>query len=709
METNKNNILNIINNNDWTTALESVKNYFDPINTVDGKNIFHYACMRGKKDIIYNILELNTHDIFIADNNGNTGAHLLAMGEWDNILLDIVKKKPLFLKLRNNDDMHLFDIVLNRIETFKKNVKLMKQHNYLNYLNFVNGSNKTIIHSIIDTIDDNIDSPYIKLLKKMYKYGINFEIPKSNPILTYVIREKYYNVCIYILDNFDKLDVNIKTTDQFTPLIGSIIRNNEEIALKLISRGADVNYSGLENKFVPLSLCFEKGLINVAKKILEKENVIYDKKNIFLETPIYYLIKYCYMNINIYKNNSQLKKILRKMIKNSDLLNLNINKITPFHLLTKYNLWKDFKKILINKKFDVNALDKNNTTPISYIQKDDMQEFTNFMDDVIKKGKNKFVLGKKVDIILPEIINDDIPFGLFNADFVHYITYLIHILKKYPNVIIPVQYPLFEKKVNDVMKINQTPDNKLMRSYGGTSKMHHTTFYSFIPHILLWENRTNYYKHYDMITYLQRAINSGKHRFVVLKITIVIGSSLHANIVIYDKTRNIVLRFEPYGDWEFSDSYFLDKKIINIFKKALNQSQQKFKYLRPIEYLDKVKFQSSSLGDLSEYKNLGDPAGYCLAWCMWFLELKIKNPDIDERTLVENALSKIVSEADNYNYTPLLNYIRGYSKYLDNEKNIILKKLNINKYDVYKLTYTDEFFEIFKNFANTFSISHFLT
>ena len=41
----------------------------------------------------------------------------------------------------------------------------------------------------------------------------------------------------------------------------------------------------------------------------------------------------------------------------------------------------------------------------------------------------------------------------------------------------------------------------------------------------------------------------------------------------------------------------------------------------PHEYLQNVNFQQSSLGDKEQ--NLGDPEGYCLAWCLWFLELKL--------------------------------------------------------------------------------------
>ena len=101
MPNNNNDILNEINNNKWESVLKATNeiNLFDPI-SADQKNLFHYACMRGQIDVINTMLSIDSQTKYLTDTNGNTGAHLLAIGGWDNILLDILNREPLFLKLK---------------------------------------------------------------------------------------------------------------------------------------------------------------------------------------------------------------------------------------------------------------------------------------------------------------------------------------------------------------------------------------------------------------------------------------------------------------------------------------------------------------------------------------------------------------------------------------------------------------------------------
>jgi hypothetical protein len=58
--------------------------------------------------------------IFHSDDFGNTGAHLLALLQWDKILLDVVSREPMFLKLKNDNDDFIFNLTVGRIDTFLK-------------------------------------------------------------------------------------------------------------------------------------------------------------------------------------------------------------------------------------------------------------------------------------------------------------------------------------------------------------------------------------------------------------------------------------------------------------------------------------------------------------------------------------------------------------------------------------------------------------
>ena len=95
--------------------------------------------------------------------------------------------------------------------------------------------------------------------------------------------------------------------------------------------------------------------------------------------------------------------------------------------------------------------------------------------------------------------------------------------------------------------------------------------------------------------------------------------------------------------------------------------------------------------------------GYCLAWCLWYVELKINNPDLPEIDLIETSSKKILKYYKTSN-NPYLSFIRDYSRKLNEEKDKVLKsiKINVNElYDVnYKVTNLKKILEYLKNYFN---------
>ena len=696
------NILNLINDNKWAEAITEIKDLFDPL--TDGKNLFHFACMRGHIEIIDHFISLKSNMLILSDNEGNTGAHFLALNGWDEILLKLVNIEPLFLKLKNNNDEFVYNLVIFRHDTLKKILNIMEKCDLIKYLNFIKYNGTTFILDIIDMINDQ-KSIYFDIFDMLYKFKIDWTIPKNKPPLIYLLTKKKIGIYEHILNNYNDINHDIKNDFQYSPLLISIIQNLNKIAIKIIDKKVDINYSGLENKYVPLSLCFKKGLFDVAEKLINTEKLNYNKNDNMLNIPIHYLLEY----VNKYREllvDSKIKDILKTVIYNSNLLNINSNNVSPLHLLIKYDIWKDYIDIIQNKQLDLSILDKEKNNPLVYLKDNDVALFTKILDNQIKVGK-KWNLNKISTIIFPEIIKDN-ENGIFNADGIHNIIYLMYILNNYHNCTIPVQCHIPEKFMWEKYKLyNQSiSHDQIVDLMSSIVLFYFETFYSIIPHIIFWRDKNINFKVKDISFLLKRSILSEKYRFIIMKLSLIPHSdTLHANIIIYDKIRNTLIRFEPYGDWELLDSYFLDKMIIKIFKNAIDKSKHKsLKYLRPSDYLDKTKFQSVSLGDEHKHKNLGDPSGYCLAWCYWFLELKLLNPDINERELVENALNEIILSSDNDNNNPLLNHIRGYAKHLDIEKNKIFEQLGINKHDFYKLSYDTEKINLYTNYINTYTL-----
>lgn len=692
------NILELINNDKWADAISKLDDLFSPI--FEGKNLFHYACMRGNEKIINKYIEFKLDNIYHTDDFGNTGAHLLAINHYDKLLIQIVMNNPTFLKLKNNDDDFIYNIVVTRRKTFLDIIEIMKKHNLSVHLDYVREDNRTILLDIIDIL--TLDAKYYDVLEKMNELKVNFNLPNESPPLLYAISKKLEEIAIFMIDKL-KVNVNIISTNQYSALILALKNGLVKVVDKLLDCDIDVNFAGAENRFVPMSLCLKFGYIDMAKKMIKSGKIDFNKKNDSLNTPIYYLI----INIADGNTSKDINELLRIFIEHSDLTNINFFNITPFQLLVKHNLWQNNVDILKNKNIDINLVDRSGISALSYVKSADMPKFIKLTEKNIKLNK-QISIDEKKTVVLPDILNSDNSYGVFNADSVHNIMYLMYILLNYKQCTIPMRLPLEEIITWEAY----TTGLQLAHHDGMTNMLisiatfYISTFYSLSPMIIFWRDKYCNYENKNLNLYLSRAINSD-YRFVVMRVTLIVDKSLsHANLVIYDKKSNRLVRFEPYGDWEFLDCYYLDNKLVNMFKKAISDKSRRstMKYVRPENYLNRTKFQTLSLGDHYEFKNLGDPEGYCLAWCYWFLELKLKNPDMNEKTLVENALDEIIKIAKPNDDNPLLNYIRNYAKHLDNEKNNALKSMGIGEHDLYRLSYDSEKLATIRQYVNKYVV-----
>lgn len=73
---------------------------------------------------------------------------------------------------------------------------------------------------------------------------------------------------------------------------------------------------------------------------------------------------------------------------------------------------------------------------------------------------------------------------------------------------------------------------------------------------------------------------------------------------------------------------------------------------------------------------VGDPKGFCCAWCFWFIELYINNSKYDLKSLINKSIKKLI----NTKYT-FIDHIRNYANYLNNKMVELLLEYNIpNKY-----------------------------
>lgn len=684
-------------------------------------NKFHRACIQNNIELIKSLLNNNNNIIYSSNDDGNTCGHLCVLYENYNLLFNLVKKYPKLLTYSNNNGETIPIILVNNLKKLHKLLDIFPKK-YINELSNIDYNNKTIIHRLIDKYNDNNKLCTI-ILEKLFNMKVNINIPDNNSPLIYACIN-YPNIqLIKLLLNYNA-NPNLQNSYGITPLL--TILNNKNIDHKninkitklLLDADSDINYSGPDDKYLPLNIALKKQKYDIVR-LLFKYNPDFTYCDNNLNTPIHNAL---FIN-NKHKSKLNIPNdIMSKLIKNSNLNIPNINGTTPLHLLMKMNetnilnFKDDLNKKIINNELDFFVQDNNNNTPLSYITSNKLINFinsisNNILKSLIKKkchynDLNYVNIQKCKTIIKSHILNPteehiqniklpltkNVNHGIFNADLLHNIIYLLQLMKKYDNIFIPFQYFIKDKYKNNILTVNNM---NFYRTNEGNIiwnilSVYSDIFFEFMPYLIIWYDKNLYHYNKNLKFYMQKVINSPKIRFIILKLSLVQNSNVtHANIIIYDKTNNTVERFDPFGTANVSSNKIndLDNFIERILKKAINN---KIIYKSPKDYMNKAKFQLISNEYGTNNRKLGDPVGYCLAWTYWFLELKLENPNKDIKKLVEYTLNNIIMNNNNKNSNQnnlVISYIRNYSKKLDDLKNKFLKDAGIPKSNFYNVSY----------------------
>lgn len=644
-------------------------------------------------------IKLNSDIIYTSDDNGNTVSHFCSMYESYDLLFNIIKIYPKIVTYLNNEGKSCIHLI-NDIKYINKILNFLEKSNQLNELNIIPYDGKTLLIKMLDQYNQyNTDSlNYFNIIAKILSYKINLNIPLENPPLHYYIGngKSDYKIVSMLLEA--GANPNLKNQFGLNSLIIAILENiNIDIIKLLLDNRVDINYSGPFDKFFPLNISLIKGYNNITEILLEyKPDLSYQDNN--MNTPIH----------NALMSDKQISEnIMKYLISNSNLNISNLKGQTPLYLLMKLNKWNKYAlDKLFDKNFDLNLaiFDMNGNDYIYFINSLSNKILYNYINEKciqtdykcieplrskikekLLQNKNFNNFNKKFDKIeMPIIIDTD--HGIFGANILYNIIYLVQILKRYKNVFIPFQYFLPEKYIDQIIKLDNL--NLYKSPYGkilfNTIKLWTEYFYEFAPHIIIWRDKNIYYNNRDLKIYIKKSLDSNKIRFIMIKLTLIPSLKInHANIILYDKKNNVAERFEPYGplNYYIKDSDELDKYIYDILRENIDIN---ILYKNPKDYMGKTKLQLISESDPVN-KKLGDPDGFCLAWCFWFLELKLKNPDYETEILIQKTLKKIINTN-----TDLTTYIRRYAKKLDIIKNDFLREAGFNKDEFYNISYSNQ-------------------
>jgi hypothetical protein len=176
-------------------------------------------------------------------------------------------------------------------------------------------------------------------------------------------------------------------------------------------------------------------------------------------------------------------------------------------------------------------------------------------------------------------------------------------------------------------------------------------------------------------------------QFVVCPFGFSCNTMGHANYLIYDKLNKTMERFEPHGDITliFDKLPFLKTCILsNIDDKLLGAFKTQYgddfieKYYKPCDFLPRQSFQSlqESLGDMIA----SDPGGFCASWAVWYVDLRLSNPDIRPYNLVRQTIADLNEKCDS-----LTNFIRNYSSFISDFAKFFENNKKYNKDQIEEL------------------------
>lgn len=703
------NIKKLINNNEWDKIYDFIKN-----NKIDagyeisnGNTVAHIVALNNQEKIILYLLKHNSETLQKSNNDGNTPIFLLAIYGYINLLKKCISINNNSIDFTNNNDETIFHILYNDFDFIKWTLK--KDNNIplnldiegdniltknINDTQKINDVNYNIIHLIID-----------KYIDELNKNG-------HDSLLCYAMRLGKQHVAELLINggyNVNKLDSRFQS-----PFMYATKQNNMVLVELLIKNKCDINYTGPEGDQNPLIWAIVTNNIQLINILLDNGfNVrLYNR---YMESPLHYALA----------RNNLSPTIITKLLYYGDLNMKNIYGQTPLHFICMKHNWKYYYYVMETKELDIFVEDNKGKKPFDYLNGNYIYDFidlaissyTKLLNNNIQHieeckadAKNEtcrvelrkymFKLRRSIPIeedsmIINQKIKDlyifnktnDIQFNGFNSDSLHNMIYMICLLKKYPNVCIPFQYYFNDKYINDKILLNTTNLYKTSVEQVITDLVHiyFEYFYEILPYLILWRSANQYYIHPNLKFLLKKCIASPKIRFIILKLTLITSSTgTHANIIIYDKIKNTLERFEPYGVIPYLESNQLDKFIENMGREYINAN---LKYYSPKDIFGTIGFQTISNDSNVEVKNIQDPVGFCLSWTFWYLEMRVNNPDIEPHIFIkremENIIDGNIGNTNNNSKRSFINYIRKYAGTLDEQKNNFMLNAGIDKNSIY--------------------------
>jgi len=704
---NRDKLIGLIRNDEWSQLIGLIEDHTYDMdeNLINGNNIFHIACIRLNEDFMRKYQKSKIRNPNKLNEDGLIGLQLYY--KYGGNCIDFLQNNSIcHHDINGNTAIQYIDdenMIINYLENAIKN-------NCLESILYTRAIQRTLYI-------DALNKKHLKVIDILIRY-----VDPINIIYLSIFRDDI-NTINYFL-NVRSIDPMIRDPNNITPLIIAVKLKKHDTVKLLLNRIESIH---------SLVECYQSiidgGDIMMMNPILISINSMDQMMiTILLDTIDRYFDKYAIRKRILYQCDRYLNNaghillrvltgtsqeliiewtdILIRIIRYTEINQENYSGTSVAHMLFSSGLWKVFNKknlynILAEKKIDVFHLDENGNNIYTYIEKDDYYEFMEFMKK-IGIQLNIDTLNQDIKLNSIQIANPQ-NYGKFNANLSHNMIYMDYLMKTYPSLYIPsISYNRSKKKfrllTNKMLFYKTTYKEKIIHQI---SNQMINLFYRYTPHYIIWGGKNHHLIDQNLEQSLIDDMASNT-RFVLIKITLIIDvGTIHSNMALYCKKTKVMRRFEPTGINRILDGDELDQLLKSIFEKVYGE----IKYLRPEDYMTCATFQLTSADEIEYNKNLGDPYGYCLAWGIWFIEMRLKYPDEDDRTLYRNAIDRkkvnlMIGKndpnirSDNY----YLDYIRNYANDLDEIKNKLMGNMGILENEKYMLYPSTNTLQILKKY-----------
>jgi hypothetical protein len=612
--------------------------------------LFHYLIMLDN----LSGLKLVKFPIYIENNDGLNGFHLAAKENNIPILEYLISEYPEYIYNRNHD-RNAFTAFLE-LESF---TDLILKFPKLDWKDLINSG--TDSYSVLKAIVMNLNKKELDKFIKVY----NIRPDDDDPYLFGMILNNIIDTDdkIKLLDNFTDRELNIKTSDGEGLIYIVLQMNDKKLFEYLLKRNIDIDYLTFKHIDNPFSTgLYIDIMINnnefYSRKIFEKINTnsLYKEHNRYgdniAHTIIFLKKRWLEANPKSKKYNVNIDQEILENCDSTILNQKNVDGISPLDLLVDLD-FNSFEKVITKNKNKIQI----DSDIIKYL------ESLNTLTQNEKKWLDLYKSLPKYIFDFSNVILDFDSYAhstLFQAKFKDISIFLLYLKKKYSDLYIPSlkSYLLNDLSFND--KTISWPDNLVTKR-------------QIFPWIITYFNEKQFY----IYPYLNNLINgerrSGNKKFALVFLSLSYPSMLHANVLFYDFKNMTVERFEPYGNVGSGPN---ENKLDDVLEEELTWNTG-LKYLRPKDYLPQSGFQDLSNERHPLNKKAGDFGGFCLAWCLWYIETRLKNQLIEPKILIEKIIQKIlVSELK------LIEYIRNYSSNINKKRIEYLKNIGLDEKNI---------------------------